>query len=241
MFEKLIKQAKEQMKTMVFTEGTDKRILEATSRLLAEDLMKVILVGNEAEVKKLAADNGFNIDGATIIDPAAYEHMDEMVDSMVELRKGKMSPEECREALQKGNYFGTMLVKMGKADCLLGGATYSTADTIRPALQLVKTKPGTHLVSSCFILNRDFGPEELRTICMGDCAVNLDYTDNLDKEGNVVFSGAQKLAEVIVECANCAGKFGIDPKVAVLSFSTNGSGKGGTVEFSREATRIARE
>ena len=241
MFEKLIKQAKEQMKTMVFTEGTDKRILEATSRLLAEGLMKVVLVGNESEIKKLASDGGFNIDGASIIDPAAYEHMDEMVATMVELRKGKMSPEECREALQKGNYFGTMLVKMGKADCLLGGATYSTADTIRPALQLVKTKPGTHLVSSCFILNRDFGPEELRTICMGDCAVNLDYTDNLDKEGNVVFSGAQKLAEVIVECANCAGKFGIDPKVAVLSFSTNGSGKGGTVELSREATRIAKE
>ncbi len=82
----------------------------------------------------------------------------------------------------KGNYFGTMLVKMGKADALLGGATYSTADTVRPALQLVKTKPGAHLVSSCFILNRPVGEENLRTICMGDCAINIDYQDDKDKE-----------------------------------------------------------
>jgi phosphate acetyltransferase len=121
-----------------------------------------------------------------------------MTAKMVELRKGKMTEEECAANLRKGNYFGTMLVKMGKADCLLGGATYSTADTIRPALQLVKTKPGAHLVSSCFILTRDCGDENLRTIAMGDCAVNLSYEDSKDKEGNVTFTGAQKLAEVAV-------------------------------------------
>ncbi len=91
----------------------------------------------------------------------------------VELRKGKQSAEECTALLKKSNYFGTMLVKMGKADCLLGGATYSTADTIRPALQLVKTKKGAHLVSSCFILDRDCGEEGLKRIAMGDCAVNI--------------------------------------------------------------------
>ena len=112
-----------------------------------------------------------------IIDPATYPEMDAMVAKMVELRKGKMSEEDCRAALSKGNYFGTMLVKMGKADALLGGATYSTADTVRPALQLIKTKPGAHLVSSCFILVREKdGVEE--KLAMGDCAINIDYPDS---------------------------------------------------------------
>ena len=111
--------------------------------------MDSILVGNVDEVKAAAAKGGFDIEGMEIIDPATYPEMDAMVAKMVELRKGKMSEEDCRAALSKGNYFGTMLVKMGKADALLGGATYSTADTVRPALQLIKTKPGAHLVSSC--------------------------------------------------------------------------------------------
>ena len=241
MFDKLIANLKAQRKTIVFTEGTDARILSAADRLLKEDLMGVILVGNEADVKAAAEQGGFCVCGATILDPATYEGMDAMVEKMVELRKGKMSPEDCRASLMKGNYFGTMLVKMGVADALLGGATYSTADTVRPALQLVKTKPGAHLVSSCFILNRDFGDENLRTICMGDCAINIDYQDDTDKEGNVTFSAAQKLAEVAVECAKCAKTFDIDPKVAFLSFSTKGSGKGGTVALSNEATKVAKE
>ena len=241
MFDKLIEKVKAEPKKIVFTEGTDARIQEAAARLLAEGLMSVVLVGNVDEVKAAAEAKGFNIDGAEIVDPETYEGMDEMVEKMVELRKGKMTADECKAALLKGNYFGTMLVKMGMADCLLGGATYSTADTIRPALQLVKTKPGAHLVSSCFILNRDCGDENLRTIAMGDCAVNLDYTDSVDKEGNVTFTGAQKLAEVAVEIEKCARVFGIDPKVAVLSFSTKGSGKGGTVALSAEATKIAKE
>ena len=240
MFTKLIEKVKSQPKTIVFTEGTDARIQEAASRLLAEKLMGVILVGNVDEVNAAAKDGGFDITGAEILDPETYEGMQEMIDTMVELRKGKMTPEECKNNLLKGNYFGTMLVKMGKADCLLGGATYSTADTIRPALQLVKTKPGSH-VGSCFILNREDGDENLRTIAMGDCAVNIDYKDDLDKDGNVKFSGAQKLAEVAVEIEKCARTFGIDPKVAMLSFSTKGSGKGGTVALSAEAAKIAKE
>ena len=123
-----------------------------------------------------------------------------------------------------------MLVKMGYADSLLGGATYSTADTVRPALQIVKTKKGAHLVSSCFILVR--GDEKL---AMGDCAINISYEDSVDKEGNVTLSAAQKLAEVAIETAKTAKVFGIDPKVAMLSFSTNGSGKGGTVKLSHDA------
>ena len=134
MFDTLIEKLKASPKKIVFTEGPDARILEATSRLLAEGIVKVILVGKVAEVEAAAKKGGFNIEGAEIIDPETYPEMDAMIDKMVELRKGKMTPEQCKANLLKGNYFGTMLVKMGKADCLLGGATYSTADTVRPAL-----------------------------------------------------------------------------------------------------------
>ena len=241
MFANLKENLQRPRRTIVFTEGPDARILEATSRLKSDNLMDVILVGNESEVRAAAAKGNFDISGVTIIDPATYPEMDAMVNCMVELRKGKMSADECRSALMKGNYFGTMLVKMGKADALLGGATYSTADTVRPALQLVKTKPGAHLVSSCFILNRPVGDENLRTICMGDCAINIDYQDDKDKNGNVTFTAAQKLAEVAIESAKTAAFFGIEPKVAFLSFSTKGSGKGGTVKLSNEATQIAKQ
>ena len=140
MFGKLINTLKKNPKTIVFTEGTDPRILEASARLLSGNFLKPVLVGNADAIAEAAEEVGFNIRGAEIIDPEAYDDMDAMVEKMVELRKGKMTADECRAALKKSNYFGTMLVKMGKADCLLGGAPYSTADTVRPALQLIKTK-----------------------------------------------------------------------------------------------------
>ena len=238
MFNAMIETLKANPRTisLVFTEGHDARILEATARLVEGGFLKPILVGNVEEVMANAAKGGFNIEGVEILDPAAYEGMEAMVEKMVELRKGKMSVEECRAALSKGNYFGTMLVKMGLADCLLGGATYSTADTVRPALQLVKTRKGVNLVSSSFILAR--GDEK---IAMGDCAINLGYEDRKDKDGNVVLSAAQQLAEVAVETARTATVFGIQPKIAMLSFSTNGSAKSPTVTLSRNAVAIARE
>ena len=222
MFDRLIEILKANPRKIVFTEGPDARILEAADRLKKGGFLTPILIGAPEEVKAEAVKGGFDIEGLEIIDPATYPGMDEMVEKMVVLR----------EALSKGNYFGTMLVKMGYADALLGGATYSTADTVRPALQLVKTKPGAHLVSSCFILVR--GEEKL---AMGDCAINIDYQDTVDKAtGEVTFSAAQKLAEVAIETAKTAETFGIDPKVAMLSFSTKGSGKGGTVKLSHDAT-----
>ncbi|MBP5578348.1 MAG: phosphate acetyltransferase [Ruminococcus sp.] len=239
MFDKLIANLKSSKKTIVFTEGSDPRILSAADRLIKENLMGVILCGNVDEVKAAAKNGGFSIDGAEIVDPATYPEMDALVTQMFELRKGKMTEEECRAALAKSNYFGTMLVKAGKADALLGGATYSTADTVRPALQIIKTKKGSNLVSSSFILFREKDGKEEK-IAMGDCAINLGYTDRLDKDGNVVLTAARQLAEVAVETAKTADFFGIDPKVAVLSFSTYGSGKGGTVQLSHDAVIEAR-
>ncbi|MBR4473039.1 MAG: phosphate acetyltransferase [Oscillospiraceae bacterium] len=236
MFENLVEILKANPRKIVYTEGSDARILASADRLKKGGFLTPILVGNVDEVKAAAAKGGFDIEGLEILDPATYPGMDEMVETMVALRKGKMTAEECRAALSKGNYFGTMLVKMGLADALLGGATYSTADTVRPALQLVKTKKGANLVSSCFIMVR--GDEML---AMGDCAINIDYQDKLDKEGNVVLSAAAQLAEVAVETARTAKVFGIDPKVAMLSYSTKGSGKGASVDLVREATAIAKE
>ncbi|MBQ7174938.1 MAG: phosphate acetyltransferase [Lachnospiraceae bacterium] len=242
MFTPLIEKLKKEPKTIVFTEGNDPRILEAAARLLKDDILKVVMVGNTAEVKKAAAEGGFDISKAEIADPDACDYFDDMVQKMVELRKGKMTAEECAATLKKSNYFGTMLVKMGKADCLLGGATYSTADTVRPALQLIKTKPGATLVSSCMIMDRQGGEEHLQRIACGDVAINIDYTDTVDKAtGEVKQTAAEKLAEVVIGTAETAQIFGIDPKVAVLSFSTKGSGKGGSVQLSHDATLIAQQ
>ena len=221
MFQQLIDTLKKSPKRIVFTEGTDARILEASARLLAGTFLTPILIGNVDAVHAAAEEAGFNIRGAEIIDPETYPDMDKMVDTMVELRKGKMTADECRAALKKGNYFGTMLVKMGVADCLLGGATYSTADTVRPALQLVKTKPGNKIVSSCFIMVRE-GVGESTVLAMGDCAINIKPTED-------------ELVEITTEVAHCARIFGIDPKVALLSYSTKGSGKGEDVDKMRNA------
>ena len=237
MFENLVEVLKQNPRKIVYTEGTDPRILEAAARLKADGFLTPILVGNVEAVQKAAADGGFDIDGLEIIDPETYEGFDEMVAKMVELRKGKMTEEECRAALAKSNYFGTMLVKMGTADSLLGGATSSTADTVRPALQLIKTKPGASLVSSCFILSR--GDE---MIAMGDCAINISYEDTLDKAtGEVKLAAADKLAEVGRETALTAQKFGIEPKVAFLSYSTKGSGKGPGPDLARNACAKCKE
>lgn len=226
-FGTLIDILKKSPKKIVFTEGTDARILEASSRLLASNFLHPILVGKPDEVLAAAEDTGFNIRGAEIIDPENFDRMDEMVEMFCELRKSKgVTAEEARKTLLQANYFGTMLVKMGIADALLGGATYSTADTVRPALQLIKTKPGNKIVSSCFIMVRSaVGGNEV--LAMGDCAINIKPTED-------------ELVEIALECAKCAKIFGIDPKVAFLSYSTLGSGKGEDVDKMRNAAAKAK-
>ena len=227
MFEFLINKLRAHPRKIVFTEGTDPRILEAAARLLSGNFLTPVLVGNVEEVMAAAEKAGFNIRGAEIIDPAAFEDMDKMVDEMVTLRKGKMTADECRATLLQANYFGTMLVKMGYADALLGGATYSTADTVRPALQLVKTKPGNKIVSSCFIMVRPSATGSNEVLAMGDCAINIKPNED-------------ELVEIALETAKTAKIFGIDPKVAFLSYSTKGSGKGEDVDKVRNACAKAK-
>ena len=227
MFEFLINKLKAHPRKIVFTEGSDPRILEASARLLSGTFLTPVLVGNEAEIQAAAEKAGFNIRGAIIIDPATFADMDKMVALMVELRKGKMTEEDCRKALSQANYFGTMLVKMGYADALLGGATYSTADTVRPALQIIKTKPGNKIVSSCFIMVRPSATGENEVLAMADCAINIKPNED-------------ELVEIAVETAKTAKVFGIDPKVAFLSYSTHGSGKGEDVDKMHNACEKAK-
>ena len=227
-FGQLIDILKKSPKKIVFTEGEDPRILEAASRLLAGTFLHPILIGNSDKIYAVAEESGFNIRGAEIIDPSNYDRFDEMVEIFCELRKKKgVTPELARGILSQANYFGTMLVKMGVADALLGGATYSTADTVRPALQLIKTKPGNTIVSSVFILVRPAATGENEVLAMGDCAINIKPSED-------------ELVEIAGEAAECAKIFGVDPQVAFLSYSTFGSGKGDDVDKMRNAAEKAK-
>ena len=222
-FGQLIGQLKKSPKKIVFTEGEDARILEASSRLLASNFLHPILVGNEEKIFDAAEECGFNIRGAEIIDPEKYDKMDEMIYLFCELRKSKgVTPEDAKKILLQTNYFGTMLVKMEVADSLLGGATYTTADTVRPALQLIKTKPQNNIVSSCFILVRPSATGENEVLAMADCAINIKPTE-------------EELVEIAGEAADCARIFGVDPQLAFLSYSTHGSGSGEDVDRMRNA------
>lgn len=210
---------------IVFPEALDQRILGAAVRLKAEKLLVPILIGNDAEVKQSAKEHGFDLSGIEIIDPKKYDAFDEMVHSFVERRKGKATEEKARELLLDENYFGTMLVYMDKADGLVSGAIHSTGDTVRPALQIIKTRPGVSRTSGAFIMLRGRGQEKY---LFSDCAINVNPT-------------AQELAEIAIESAKTAKMFDIEPKVALLSFSSKGSASSPEVEKVAEATRIAQE
>lgn len=203
---------------IVFTEGWDSRVQEAAIKLAENDVVHPILLGEPAEIEACAKENSFDLSKVEQMSPASFENIEEMAQKMVELRRGKLDEDACKKMLLQTNYFGTMLVQMGYADGLLGGATYSTADTIRPALQLVKAAPGNALVSSCFLLVK--GSEQY---IMGDCSININ-------------PNADELVEITLQTAHTAKQFGIEPKIALLSYSSMGSAKGECVAKMTEAT-----
>ncbi len=208
---------------IVFPEATDPRILGAVVRLKREDLLEPVLIGNPDEVYGAAKDQGFDLADIEIYDPENYGQFDEMVEAFVERRRGKATEEQAREILKNGNYFGTMLVYQDIVDGLISGAIHSTSDTVRPALQIVKTRPGVTLTSGAFLMLR-----KNDQFIFSDCAINPD-------------PNAEQLAEIAVESARTAKMFDIDPKVALLSFSTKGSASGDMVSKVAKATAIAQE
>ncbi|MGM0853794.1 MAG: phosphate acetyltransferase [Bacillota bacterium] len=208
---------------IVFPEGTDERILTAASRLASGGILTPIVVGNVDEVNAKADQLGVRLDGCDVVDPASFSGMDELVKAFVERRKGKASEEDAKRILLDGNYFGTMLVYTGKAHGLVSGAAHSTADTVRPALQIIKTKEGVRKTSGVFIMVR----EEEKYV-FADCAINIS-------------PDSQDLAEIAIESAKTAEMFDIDPRVAMLSFSTKGSAKSPETEKVVEAVSVAKE
>ncbi|MDR0846641.1 MAG: phosphate acetyltransferase [Lactobacillales bacterium] len=225
LFESLKAQIKGQNKTIVFPEAKDGRILGAVARLKADGLLNPILVGNPEEVKAAARERGLSLENIEILDPNNYDRFDEMVESFVERRAGKATVEQAESLLTNVNYFGTMLIHLGLADGMVSGAIHSTGDTIRPALQIIKTKPGAKAVSGAFLMVRSRDQEKY---IFADCAVNID-------------PDAPTLASIAIDSAETAASFGIEPKVAMLSFSTKGSAKHAFVDKVAEATAIAKE
>lgn len=205
LFQVLKAKVKDHNIKIVFPEGLDERILTAAGRLAAEKILTPILVGDIEKVEAKAKDLGVSLDGAEIYDPAHYVMMDELAAAFVERRNKKATEEEAKNILQDGNYFGTMLVYAKKADGLVSGAAHSTADTVRPALQIIKTKEGVRKTSGVFIMVRDD-----EKYIFADCAINIA-------------PNSQDLAEIAIESAKTARMFDIEPRVAMLSFSTKGS------------------
>ena len=208
---------------IVFPEGLDERVLTAVSRLASEGVLQPILIGNKQDVTSKANELNAPLDGVEIYDPHTFPEMDELVAAFVERRKGKATEEDARKILLDENYFGTMLVYLEKAHGLVSGAAHSTADTVRPALQIIKTKAGIKKTSGVFIMVR--GDEKY---VFADCAINIS-------------PDSQDLAEIAVASAETANMFDIDPRVALLSFSTKGSAKSPETEKVAEAVKIAKE
>lgn len=219
LFKKQVQQA-DKKPVIVFPEGNDLRVLTACQKLVAENLIDVILLGNSAEVNELAAKNGLDLTKVKIIDPNNYAEFDQMCENFVEIRHGKNTMQDAQKMLKTASYFGTMLVKMGQADGMVSGATHSTADTVRPALQIVKTGEGMHRVSGVMIMERS----DTRYV-FADCAMNLD-------------PDSDTLAEIGYQASQIAQMAEIEPKLAFLSFSTKGSAKGKMVEKVQKAVQI---
>ena len=222
----LYNRAKKNKKHIVLPEGNDERILRATARLIGLDIVDITLLGNEKEIKKTVTKLGipFRFDKVNIINPNNSEYCKDYVNTLLELRKHKnINLDAAKDMMADVSYFGTMMVYKGHADGMVSGATHTTQHTIRPALQFIKTKPGVSVVSSVFFMCL-----EDRVSVFGDCAINPNPT-------------SEQLAEIAISSAQSSIAFGIEPKVAMLSYSSGTSGKGEDVDRVKKATDLVKE
>ncbi|MDR0666245.1 MAG: phosphate acetyltransferase [Campylobacteraceae bacterium] len=220
----LFERARQNRQRIVLPESNDDRILRASEILLRRGAADIILLGKPEDVTRRASSLGIDIKKATIIEPEKSELMEQYIKEFYELRKSKgITLEQAREIMQDCSYFGTMMVHKGDADGMVSGAIHTTSDTIRPALQIIKTKPGISIISSVFFMCLD-----TKVLVYGDCAVNKDPS-------------AEELAQIAASSADTAKSFGIEPKTALLSYSTGNSGSGEDVEKVRLAVKLAKE
>lgn len=220
----LIQRARSERRHIVLPEGEDVRVLKAAEILRRRDVCDLTILGPEARIRELASGQGIDLTGLTLVDPATSPLREEFATEYARLRAHKnVSVDQARERMLEGAYFGTMMVQLGRVDGMVSGAAHTTANTIRPALEFVKTKDGVKIVSSVFLmLLQD------RVLVYGDCAVNPDPDE-------------EQLADIAVASAETAAQFGVEPRVAMLSYSTGESGSGGAVDEVRRATELVRQ
>lgn len=220
----VLARAKQHYKTIVLPEGEDLRVLKAAHIINKDKICKIIILGDEAQIKADFAKNGWDLSGIELINPATSPRLEEYASLLFELRKSKgMTEEEAKKTALIPNYFGTLMIKSGHADGMVSGANHSTADTVRPALQIIKSAHKDRAVSSFLVMVSNDKP-----YVFSDCAITINPS-------------AKELADIALETSLSAEKFGIEPKVAMLSFSTYGSGKGEQVDKVVEATKLAKE
>ena len=229
--EQIKQRAKQEIKTIVLPEATDVRILEAAEMIKNEGYAKVILIGNEEEVRKLAKERNIDIGETKIIDPAVSIETARYSKELYELRKSKgMTEEQAEKLVLEPVYFGMMMVKLNEADGLVSGAAHSTSDTLRPALQILKTAPGTKLVSAFFVMvvpNCEYGANG--TFIFADSGLNPN--PNAEELSEIAISSSKSFEQLV----------GTQPKVAMLSYSTYGSAHSASTEKVVEATKLAKE
>jgi len=221
--QQIIDAAKLRKSNIVLPEGSDERILEAANTINQEGIASITLLGNEQRIADWFSDKGYSSDGISVINPETSEKLQEYAETFYELRKAKgVTPEQALEAVKSVNYFGMMIMHAGEADGLVSGAAHSTADTVRPALQIIKSAKSGATVSSFFIMDVND-----KTFIFSDCALVENPT-------------AEQLADIAVDSAVSALAYDIPPKVALLSYSTYGSGKSEMVEKVSKAVEIAK-
>ncbi len=220
----LLERASEELKTIVLPEGEDERILQAAHTVAERKAAKLIILGNPDEIRNYYAQKGWSLDGIELLQPENAPKLEAYANLLYELRKAKgMTPEEAKKLALNYNYFGTLMIKSGDADGMVSGANHSTADTVRPALQIIKSAHKERSVSSALILVANDKP-----YIFSDCAIIINPTE-------------QELADMAIASAETAIKFGLSPKVAMLSYSTRGSGSGGMVDKVKAAAILAQE